>query len=38
MILEEFDKSKNAVLNPEHFHKPIKNIPKTCIGFFLSLL
>lgn len=34
MILEEFDKSKNAVLNPEHFHKPIKNIPKTCIGFF----
>ena len=34
MILEEFDKSKTAVLNPEHFHKPVAEMPKTCIGFF----
>ena len=34
MLLEEFDDSKTAVLNPEHFVKKLENMPKTCIGFF----
>lgn len=34
MILEEFDRNKTAVLNPEHFHSKLKNAPKTCIAFF----
>lgn len=34
MLLEEFDKSKTAVLNPEHFHSKFENAPKTCIAFF----
>ena len=34
MILEEFDNNRNAVLNPNTFHKPLDNMPKTCVSFF----
>lgn len=34
MILEEFDKNKKAIINPEDFHKPTFDFPKTCISFF----
>jgi len=35
MLLEQFDKNKNAIINPEHFHKQkLENMPKTCVGFF----
>ncbi len=34
MLLEEFDKTKTAVLNPEHFHSKVKDMPKTCVLFF----
>jgi len=33
MILEEFDKNKNAILNPEVFSKKIDNCPELCISF-----
>ncbi len=34
MILEEFDKSTTAILNPEDFSPKIKGFPKTAVGFF----
>lgn len=34
MLLEEFDETKKAVINPEHFHKKLDNMPKTCVSFF----
>ena len=34
MILEEFDSSQEAILNPNMFHKKIEGIPSTCIAFF----
>ncbi|MBQ7351286.1 MAG: nucleoside phosphorylase [Clostridia bacterium] len=34
MLLEEFDESKKAVINPEFFHKPLEGMPKTCVTFF----
>lgn len=34
MILEEFDKNKKAVINPEDFHEKTVDFPKTCVSFF----
>ena len=34
MLLEHYDDNKKAVSNPEFFHKPIANMPKTCVSFF----
>ena len=34
MLLEDFDNNKTAVLNPEHFHSKMDNMPKTCVSFF----
>ena len=34
MLLEEFDKDKNAILNPDAFFEPIKDYPETCLFFF----
>lgn len=34
MLLEEFDSNRIAMLNPDTFHKPLENMPKTCISFF----
>lgn len=34
MILEEFDKSTTAILNPEDFSPKIDGFPKTVVGFF----
>lgn len=34
MILEEFDKNKRAVINPEDFHEKTVGFPKTCVSFF----
>ena len=38
MILEEFDESRSAIINPENIHKPIANMPKTCVSFFSKSL
>ena len=34
MILDEFDKNRKAVINPEDFHSPTEDFPKTCVSFF----
>lgn len=34
MLLEEFDKDKKAILNPDAFFEPIKDYPETCLMFF----
>lgn len=34
MLLEEFDKSKTAFINPNTFIKKIKNFPKITVSFF----
>lgn len=34
MILEEFDENRNAILNPETFHKKVEGMPKTAVCFF----
>ncbi len=34
MLLEEFDKEKEAILNPDAFFSPIKDYPQTCLMFF----
>lgn len=34
MLLEEFDKNRNAVINPEAFHEVMEEMPKTCVSFF----
>ncbi len=34
MLLEEFDNNRIAMLNPDTFHKPLDNMPKTCVSFF----
>lgn len=34
MLLEEFDKNKKAVINPDTFHSKIPGFPKTCLSFF----
>lgn len=34
MLLEEFDNNKIAILNPDTFHTPLPNMPKTCVSFF----
>ena len=38
MLLEEFDKNKDAILNPEDFHYKMKEMPKTCVSFFSKSL
>ena len=38
MLLEQFDNNKNAMINPENFHTPIADMPKTCVGFFSKSL
>lgn len=34
MLLEEFDSCKTAIINPEHFHQKLDEMPKTCVSFF----
>ncbi len=34
MILQEFDDSKEAVINPSFFNKKIEDFPKTAVSFF----
>ena len=34
MLLEEFDNCKTAIINPEHFHQKLEEMPKTCVSFF----
>ena len=34
MILQEFDKNKDAVINPGMFNKKIENFPTTAVSFF----
>lgn len=34
MLLQEFDKDKKAILNPNAFFSPIKDYPETCLMFF----
>ena len=34
MLLEEFDRNKKAILNPDTFHKVLPEMPKTCVSFF----
>ena len=38
MLLEEFDKERISLLNPEDFDKPIEGMPKTCVSFFSKSL
>lgn len=34
MLLEFYDKTKTAIINPSTFHDRPENFPKTCISFF----
>ncbi|MBQ7327748.1 MAG: nucleoside phosphorylase [Clostridia bacterium] len=34
MLLTEYDQTKRAMINPDLFHKPLANMPKTCVTFF----
>ncbi len=38
MILEEFDKNKNALFNPDTYSKKVDNCPKLCVSFFSKSL
>lgn len=38
MLLEEFDKNKRAIFNPDTFHEVLKEMPKTCVSFFSKSL
>ena len=34
MLLEEFDKNKNAVFNPDTYSSKVDNCPELCVSFF----
>ena len=38
MLLEEFDKNKKAIFNPDIFNDLVGEIPKTCVSFFSKSL
>lgn len=36
MILNQFDKTSTAVINPEHFYEPVKGFPKIVVSCFAA--